>query len=84
MPSLGALIGGIHIKDRTRLFGTTVPLGQGDTDLAGCFQAIKDIGYTGSIIIQGARGHNDIETAISYLKLVRHYLKGEGNGTSYN
>ena len=72
--SLGNLIGGIHIKDRTRLFGTSVPLGQGDVNFAGCFNAIKEIGYSGPIIIQAARGNNDVETARTYLRLARSYL----------
>ena len=71
---LDKLIDGIHIKDRTRLFGTTVSLGQGDVDFPGVFSAIKEIGYAGTIIIQGARGENDIETARTYLELVRSYL----------
>ena len=71
---LGKLIGGIHIKDRKRLFGTTVPLGKGDTDLKGCFQAIKEIGYSGTIIIQGARGSDDIATALFYKDLVAEYF----------
>lgn len=71
---LGKLIGGIHIKDRKRLFGTTVELGKGDTNLKGCFQAMKDIGYAGTIIIQGARGSDDIATALLYKNLVARYL----------
>lgn len=73
--SLSNLIGGIHIKDRTRLFGPSVPLGQGDVDLQGCFTAIKEIGYSGTIIIQGARGDSDVDTARTYLELVRSYLQ---------
>ena len=73
--SLGDLIGGIHIKDRIKLFGTTVPLGQGDVLFYRCFEAIKDIGYSGTLIIQGARGDDDIQTAKQYLSFVRSYLE---------
>lgn len=73
--SLGNLIGGIHIKDRTRLFGTSVPLGQGDVDLQGCFDAIKEIRYSEPIIIQAARGNDDVKMARTYLELVRSYLQ---------
>ena len=73
--NLANLIGGIHIKDRKRLFGTTVHLGKGDTNLKGCFQAIKEIGYNGTIIIQGARGSDDIATAVLYKNLVAEYLQ---------
>lgn len=75
--SLGDFIGGIHIKDRSRLFGTTVPLGQGDVDIKGCCEAIKEIGYSGTIIIQAARGKDDIAIARTYLELVRSYLQNE-------
>jgi len=73
--SLGSLIGGIHIKDRTMLFGNTVPLGQGDVDFKACFDALHDIGYSGSLIIQGARGSDDVHTAKVYLGFVRSYLR---------
>ena len=71
--SLGSLIGGIHIKDKTMLFGSTVPLGQGDVDFRACFDALHDIGYSGPLIIQGARGCDDIHTARVYLRFVRSY-----------
>ena len=75
LQSLGSLIGGIHIKDRKRIFGTTFFLGTGDTDLAGCFKAIKKIKYNDAIIIQGARGDDDIKTAAAYKRLVSNFLK---------
>lgn len=73
--SLGSLIGGIHIKDRTRLFGPSVALGHGDVDFKSCFDAIKEIGYSGTVIIQAARGSNDVETARQYLNFVRSYFR---------
>ena len=72
---LGSLIGGIHIKDRTMLFGSTVPLGQGDVDFKVCFDALHDIGYSGPLIIQGARGSDDIHIAKRYLSFVHSYLR---------
>ena len=75
--SLSNLIGGIHIKDRTKLFGTTVPLGTGGVDFAACFKAIQDIGYSGPLIIQGARGEDDILVAKQYLSFVRSFLNDE-------
>jgi hexulose-6-phosphate isomerase len=64
-------IGGIHIKDRKYLFGSTVTLGTGDVNFRDCFEAINQIEYDGTIVIQGARGENDIETAKNYLKFIR-------------
>lgn len=64
----------IHIKDRKELYGTTVPLGTGDTDFTSNFATLKEIGYKGYYIIQGARGKNDVETAKTYLDFVRHLL----------
>jgi len=75
--SLGDLIGGIHIKDRTKLFGTTVPLGEGDVDFASCFKAIQDMGYSGTLTVQGARGDDDILTAKRYLSFVRSFFDDE-------
>ena len=69
------LIYSIHIKDRTRLFGTTVKLGDGDVDFNACFKSLKKINFNGNIVIQGARGLNDINTAESYLKFVRDLIK---------
>ncbi len=65
----------IHIKDRTELYGMTVPLGMGDTDFASNLATLKEINYKGWFIIQGARGVNDFETAKRYLAFVRTLLK---------
>lgn len=77
--TLNNLIGGIHIKDRNKLFGSTVPLGHGEVNFKECFDAIKKIQYGGAFIIQGARGDNDIETAKSYLEFVRKFLNEESH-----
>ena len=72
--SIGDLIGGIHIKDRNRFFGSTVPLGEGGVDFRACFEAIKSINYTGPFVVQGARGDDDIKTAQRYLEFVRNHI----------
>ncbi len=72
---LNSLIYSIHVKDRTKLFGTTVPLGTGDVDFNSCFRSLKEINFEGVIVIQGARGKNDIDTAKKYLKFVKKLLK---------
>lgn len=71
---LADYIGGIHIKDRTKLYGKTVALGAGDTDFSSHFKTLKEIGYQGYFVIQGARGEDDFATAVKYLEFVRALL----------
>ena len=72
---LDKLIHSLHIKDRTKLFGTTVKIGEGDVDFKACFRSLKKINFTGNIVIQGARGKNDIETAKQYLRFVKKLIR---------
>ncbi len=58
----GARIGSIHIKDRV-LGGSSVPLGQGDTNFSSLFQAVAAVGYSGDFILQVARGRTGDEVA---------------------
>jgi hexulose-6-phosphate isomerase len=51
----GPSIGSVHIKDRL-LHGSTVPLGQGNADLAGLRDRLEKARYEGDIILQVARG----------------------------
>ena len=75
------LIGGVHIKDRPRLFGMTKPLGTGDTDLKGSIEALQDIGYGGPLILQAARnGEDDVATVKGYMELVRSMFKVKAAG----
>jgi hexulose-6-phosphate isomerase len=71
---LADYLGGIHIKDRTELFGKTVAISTGDTDFATHFKTLKEIGYSGYYVIQGARGKDDFETAKIYLEYIRNLL----------
>lgn len=50
----GSRVTNVHIKDRP-LGGTTVPLGEGACDFEACFQAMREAGYTGNLILQTAR-----------------------------
>ena len=68
---LNKYIGGVHIKDRTHLFGTTVPLGEGDVNFLNCFKSISEIGFKGPLVIQGARGYDDVNTAKRYMEFVK-------------
>jgi L-ribulose-5-phosphate 3-epimerase len=47
----------VHVKDRIR-FGTTVPLGTGDTDFRSVFLGLKNLSYEGNYILQAARDQN--------------------------
>lgn len=52
---LNTLIFGVHIKDRTKNGGKTLPLGTGDADFKDALAAFHNIGYDGPYILQGAR-----------------------------
>jgi len=70
----GPRIVSVHVKDRIRN-GGTVPLGTGDTDFGTCFTRLHALGYAGPIIIQGARGDDDVATAARYLAFVHDQLR---------
>jgi hexulose-6-phosphate isomerase len=55
LSAYGDRIGSVHIKDRLRE-GGTVPLGDGDADLAGALAALRAQGYEGDVVLQVARG----------------------------
>src|SRR3989344_1904011 len=57
---LGGLICGVHVKDRLPNGGETVPLGEGCADFRGAFTALRDVGYAGPFIVQGAR-HPEVD-----------------------
>jgi L-ribulose-5-phosphate 3-epimerase len=58
----GARVGSLHLKDRRRGAGT-VPLGDGDTDFTGLFEALAVHHYRGDFILQVARGNAGDELA---------------------
>lgn len=76
---LGEYIYNIHIKDRV-LGGSTVALGTGSANFAELFRGLKEIGYSGSFILQAARGiegqeSNNIKTQKNFLeRYVNNYL----------
>jgi L-ribulose-5-phosphate 3-epimerase len=51
----GDRVGSVHIKDRL-LGGSTVPLGEGDTDFASLFDCLDRADYAGDFVLQVARG----------------------------
>ena len=70
---LSKWIGGIHVKDRN-VSGENVILGRGLVDFKGCFQALKEIKYEGSYILETSMGDNPIETAKYHLGFVKELL----------
>ncbi len=52
---LGKYILNVHIKDRISNYGTTVPLGEGNTNFVKIFKNLNKINYDGDYILQCAR-----------------------------
>jgi len=73
LEAYGLKILNVHVKDR-KLGSTTVALGTGNANINYVFQELKEIGYSGGLTMQAARGENDIETAKEQLKYVRNLL----------
>lgn len=73
--TLRELISNIHIKDRI-FKGGTVKLGKGDVDFKEFFKTIKEINYSGSLILQAARGLDgyERETVKDQLDFVKEYV----------
>jgi L-ribulose-5-phosphate 3-epimerase len=71
----GNRIDNVHVKDRLR-GESTVPLGTGDADLAGCIKALAAANYTGNYILQTARAADgaDVEVLNHYRDMVRAVL----------
>ena len=65
----------VHVKDRI-LGGTTVPLGQGNADLARVFQLLKEAGYRGQYILQTARAEDGDHLGVlcRYRDMVKDWL----------
>lgn len=58
----GSQIGSVHIKDRLR-GGGSVPLGSGDANLSSRLGAILAAGYSGTFVLEAARGEAGDELA---------------------
>jgi L-ribulose-5-phosphate 3-epimerase len=65
----------VHIKDRLR-HGTTVPLGSGDVDWPAVAGALRRY-YSGSFVLQAARGEDDVQAVKDYLAFCRAHGIGE-------
>jgi hexulose-6-phosphate isomerase len=74
LDAYGHRILNVHVKDR-KLGGTTVPLGTGNADINLVIQKLQELGYSGGLTMQAARGEDDVETAKEQLNYVRNLLK---------
>lgn len=74
---LGDKICGVHVKDRLANGGETVPLGEGCADFEAAFRALRDVGYGGPFIIQGARvsSVDDVELNRRYYRFCKNLLE---------
>lgn len=77
--SLSEYIANVHIKDRV-FHGTTAALGTGSADFDQVFFSLKEIGYSGSIILQAARSEefNEADNIDHQLKFVKNYCQKYG------
>ena len=76
LENYGLRILNVHVKDR-KLGGTTVPLGTGNAKIDYVFLKLKEIGYSGGLTMQAARGDNDLKTAqeqLTYVKILLNNL----------
>jgi hexulose-6-phosphate isomerase len=76
LATIGKHIKNIHIKDR-KLHGSTMPFGEGDVNFDLFFSTLKDIGYKGDLILQGARIKNEKPeiTCVKYRDFVMKYIE---------
>ena len=71
----GSWINNVHIKDRL-VNGGTVPLGEGDADIPKVLASLKESGYEGDYVIQGARQMGpESGTIQKYLDQVQGWLR---------
>jgi L-ribulose-5-phosphate 3-epimerase len=70
--SYGWRVGHVHIKDRIR-GGGTVPLGTGSADIPRILRGLHALEYHGDLILQVARGADDLAVARDSQALVRRW-----------
>lgn len=76
--SYGERILNLHIKDR-KLGGSTVEFGTGSANIEGVLKVLSNINYKNGIIIQGARGEDDIFTAKSQFNYTKKIIQSLNN-----
>ena len=71
--TLGHLLCGVHLKDRT-VGGPSVPLGQGAVEFDAVFSALAVARYAGPLVIQSTSGNDYLERARAHLAFVNERL----------
>lgn len=81
MAAYGSRVLHVHVKDR-RYKGKSVPLGEGDADLAGAFQAILSTDYNGVFVLQTARAEDNdhVGALLRYRRMTAQWLEGSVRG----
>ena len=76
LANYGYRIGSVHVKDRIR-GGGTVPLGQGNADIAGIVEHLNRLDYRGDFVLEVARSMpgRELEEAKHNLALLRSYVR---------
>ena len=69
----------VHIKDRP-FGGSTVPIGEGDTNFLLIFKLLKEYNYTGNLILQTARAFNNnhLDVLLGYYNKTKEFAKEVG------
>lgn len=71
--TLGHLLCGVHLKDRT-VGGPSVPLGNGAVDFDAVFSALSVARYTGPLVIESTSGDDYVEQARAHQTFVSERL----------
>lgn len=71
--SYGQLISNVHVKDCTPS-DYTVQFGFGDVNFKEVFSLLRKNNYKKDFILQGARGHDDVQTAKKQLEFTKKYI----------
>lgn len=77
---LGPLLRGVHVKDRI-LRGSSVPLGEGSVDFAACFSALREIGYSDSLVLQTFFESDFLSYAKHHIKFVRSHMRVDNSSS---
>ena len=71
--AIGPHLVGLHLKDRRRN-GPTVPFGEGHTDFAAVVKALKQIEYSGTLVLEAPSGVEYLDAASRNHQYIRTLL----------
>ncbi len=72
---LNDLIAHVHVKDR-KVNGPNVMLGEGDVNFKACLNSLKEIGYSGQLILETAYKASPATEAKSNLRYIQNIISG--------